>query len=83
MIGASAFLGDVSLTVDNGLAILRAAGGDFLDPLPITLLGVVVTMVGIVGASGVGALIAEKRLLEFVGTLKFGVCAKAGECGGE
>ena len=62
-----------SVTGESGRETLRAAGGPFLVPLSIDLLGVVVTIVGIGGASTTWVLTVEYRLLEEVGTLKLGV----------
>jgi len=48
-----------SSTGDKGRATCRAAGGGFLVPLSIVLLGVVVIIVGIGGASRVGVFTRE------------------------
>jgi hypothetical protein len=64
----------VSSTGESGLTTVRAAGGPFLVPLRIESrgrfgVGVVVTIVGIGGASGTRTLDEENRF----GVLKLGV----------
>lgn len=61
------------MTGESGRVTFRAVGGGFRVPFSIDLLGVVVTIIGIVSASRTGVLTAEYRLLDEVGTLKLGV----------
>lgn len=65
---------DESSTGESGLPVFKAAGGDFLPPLIIDLLGVVVVIIGIGGGASSTRLFCVETLFgEGNGTLKFGV----------